>query len=47
MLFRSLVNAEPTGNGWMFKMKIVTPSEIGTLLDETAYKALTESDDSH
>ncbi len=23
-----LVNAEPTGNGWMFKMKVAAPAEI-------------------
>jgi glycine cleavage system H protein len=42
-----LVNAEPTGNGWMFRMRIAAPAEIGTLLDEAAYKALTASDESH
>jgi glycine cleavage system H protein len=42
-----LVNAEPTGNGWMFKMKIAAPAEIGTLLDEAAYKELTASHESH
>src|SRR5215510_16374745 len=29
-----LVNAEPTGNGWMFKMKLKTPPEVDKLLDE-------------
>jgi glycine cleavage system H protein len=42
-----LVNAEPTGNGWMFKMTIATPNEIETLLNEAAYKALTASDAGH
>ena len=42
-----LVNAEPTGNGWMFKMKIADPGEISALLDEAAYNALTASDESH
>jgi len=37
-----LVNAEPTRNGWLFKMKIKNPAELNTLLDESAYKALTE-----
>jgi glycine cleavage system H protein len=40
-----LVNAEPTGNGWLFKMKISAPGEIGGLLDEVAYRALTASED--
>jgi glycine cleavage system H protein len=36
-----LVNAEPTGNGWLFKMKLGNPAELERLLDEDAYKALT------
>lgn len=34
-----LVNAAPTGDGWLFKLKFVNKSEIDTLLDEQAYKA--------
>jgi glycine cleavage system H protein len=37
-----LVNAEPTGEGWLFRMKVGNPAELNALLDETAYKALTE-----
>lgn len=37
-----LVNAEPTGSGWLFKMKISDSTELGALLDESAYKALTQ-----
>jgi glycine cleavage system H protein len=36
-----LVNAEPTGNGWLFKIKPDNPAEIDALLDEAAYRALT------
>ena len=36
-----LVNSEPTGNGWLFKMKIGNSDELERLLDENAYKALT------
>ena len=36
-----LVNSEPTGNGWLFKMKIGNAAELERLLDEDAYKALT------
>jgi glycine cleavage system H protein len=36
-----LVNAEPTGNGWMFKLRIRDASELGALLDEAAYDGLT------
>jgi glycine cleavage system H protein len=35
-----LVNSDPMGTGWLFKMKVVEPSEIGTLLNEADYKAL-------
>jgi glycine cleavage system H protein len=35
-----LVNAEPTGNGWLFKMKPADPAEVDELLDEKAYDAL-------
>jgi glycine cleavage system H protein len=38
-----LVNAEPTGKGWMFKIKVSIPSEIDTLLDEAAYSLMTTS----
>jgi len=38
-----LVNSEPTGNGWLFQMKISNTAELETLLDENAYKALTGS----
>ena len=35
-----LVNAEPTGNGWLFKLKVKDAVEAATLLDEAAYQAL-------
>jgi glycine cleavage system H protein len=35
----ALVNSAPTGDGWLFKMKIADPKELETLLDEQAYKA--------
>ena len=38
-----LVNAEPTGNGWLFKMKLADPAEVDGLLDEEAYDALTSA----
>lgn len=37
------VNEDPLGKGWMIKIKIQDPSETGNLLDEAAYKALTET----
>jgi glycine cleavage system H protein len=36
----SLVNSDPMGKGWFFKMKISDPSQIETLMDEPAYRAL-------
>jgi glycine cleavage system H protein len=36
-----LVNGEPTGGGWLFKMKPANPAEIDALMDEKAYTALT------
>jgi glycine cleavage system H protein len=38
-----LVNAEPTGGGWLFKMKPADPVEVDALLDEKAYDALTSA----
>lgn len=40
-----LVNADPTGDGWLFNMKISDAAELDTLLDEQAYKALTTATD--
>jgi glycine cleavage system H protein len=42
-----LVNAEPTGNGWLFKLKVKDSGELATLLDETAYQALATAEESH
>jgi glycine cleavage system H protein len=36
----SLVNSDPMGKGWLFKMKIADSSQIETLIDEAAYRAL-------
>jgi glycine cleavage system H protein len=33
----SLVNSDPLGNGWFFKLKIADRSEIDSLMDEAAY----------
>jgi glycine cleavage system H protein len=42
-----LVNAEPTGNGWLFKMKVADAGDLDTLLDEKAYQALTAEQEGH
>jgi glycine cleavage system H protein len=39
-----LVNAEPTGDGWLFKMKLGDAAEVDALLDEKAYDALTAAE---
>jgi len=42
-----LVNAEPTGEGWLFRLKVKDAGEAGALLDEAAYQALTAAEESH
>jgi glycine cleavage system H protein len=42
-----LVNSEPTGNGWLFTMKIADVAELATLLDEQTYKTLTTAHNGH
>jgi glycine cleavage system H protein len=37
-----LVNSAPTGDGWLFKMKISNVAELDTLLDQQAYDAITK-----
>lgn len=36
----SLVNSDPMGNGWLFKMKIADQSQLDKLMNELAYRAL-------
>ena len=35
----SLVNTDPEGEGWFFKMRIADPSELEGLMDADAYRA--------
>lgn len=42
-----LVNAEATGNGWLFKMTIADAAELESLLDEGTYNALTTASSGH
>ncbi len=37
----SLVNSDPAGRAWFFKMKIADKGELAGLMDEAAYKAHT------
>ena len=34
----SLINRDPEGEGWFFKMRIADPDELAGLMDETAYR---------
>jgi len=38
-----LVNKDPQGQGWLFTLRISTPSELSALLDAKAYEALVAS----
>ena len=37
------VNAEPTGKGWFFKIRLSDKSELAGLMDEAAYDAFVKS----
>jgi glycine cleavage system H protein len=39
----SLANSDPLGAGWFFKVTLSDPSQVETLLDETAYAAFAAS----
>ena len=39
----SLVNNDPQGEGWFFKLSLSDPSELDGLMDEAAYKAFCDS----
>jgi glycine cleavage system H protein len=34
----SLINRDPEGEGWFFKLKLSDPSELDGLMDEAAYR---------
>lgn len=36
----TLVNSDPTGKGWLFKVQVADRLQLDTLLDEPAYQAL-------
>jgi glycine cleavage system H protein len=36
----ALVNEEPDGKGWFFKLRIADPGQLADLLDEAGYQAL-------
>ena len=37
-----LVNAQPHGDGWMLELRLDDPGALENLLDEAAYRAVTE-----
>jgi glycine cleavage system H protein len=39
----ALVNREPDGEGWMFRLELADPAAFAGLLDETGYKAFVET----
>lgn len=41
----SLVNSDPFGGGWFFKVRLGDAAELDALMDETAYRKFAESDD--
>ena len=36
----AIVNNDPTGAGWFFKLKLADASDADGLMDEDAYKAM-------
>ena len=38
-----LVNSDPYGDGWMFRVELSDPAELDTLMDAAAYEKLTAS----
>jgi glycine cleavage system H protein len=36
----SLVNSDPTGEGWFFKLKLANADDADALMDETAYQTM-------
>ena len=41
------VNADATGEGWFYKVKLADAQELGDLMDEAAYRAFTAEQDKH
>ena len=38
----ALVNSDPEGTGWFFKLTLADPSELDGLMDEAGYKAFVD-----
>jgi glycine cleavage system H protein len=39
----SLVNSDPEGEGWFFRLRLSEPSQVEALMDADAYRAFCES----
>ena len=39
----ALINRDPEGDGWFFKLKLSNPSEVDGLMDEAAYREWLET----
>lgn len=39
------INSDPYGEGWLYKIKLESPSDVDTLLDADAYEELIPGDD--
>ena len=39
----ALVNRDPTGDGWFFKIELADPDAVAELMDEAAYNAFLET----
>lgn len=37
----ALVNSDPEGDGWFFRMTLADPTQLDALMDEAGYKAFT------
>ncbi len=42
-----LVNSDPAGDGWMFKLRVKDAGEAEGLLDEGAYQAIVAAEEPH
>ncbi|UUR08030.1 glycine cleavage system protein GcvH [Sphingomonas glaciei] len=39
----SVINSDPEGEGWFFKLRLADPGELDGLMDEAAYRAWVET----
>ena len=39
----SIINSDPEGEGWFFKLRLADPSELDGLMDEAAYRDFVSS----